>query len=94
MLEVTKFWWKSCNFLLPLFEPKMKLRLYESIILSTLTNNTNKDRILLTTESKEARSLGKCGPQTYIMHPDAVCPIYFLSDREDSQAYHLKWQKH
>ena len=25
--------------------------------------------------------------QAYIMHPDAVHPIYFLSDREDSQAY-------
>ena len=31
-------------------------------------------------------------PQTYIMYPDAVRPIY-LSDREDSQAYHLKWRK-
>ena len=28
------------------------------------------------------------------MYPDAVRPIYFLSDREDSQAYHLKWRKH
>ena len=27
------------------------------------------------------------------MYPDAVRPIYFLSDREDSQAYHLKWWK-
>jgi len=25
--------------------------------------------------------------------PDAVRPIDFLSDREDSQAYHLKWRK-
>ena len=31
--------------------------------------------------------------QTYIMYPDAVRPIYFLLDREDSQAYHLKWRK-
>ena len=31
--------------------------------------------------------------QTYIMYPDATRPIYFLSDREDSQAYDLKWQK-
>jgi len=27
------------------------------------------------------------------MYPDVVRPIYFLSDREDSQAYHLKWRK-
>ena len=32
-------------------------------------------------------------PQTYRMYPDAVHPIYFLSDCEDSQAYHLKWRK-
>ena len=29
----------------------------------------------------------------YIMYPGAAHPIYFLSDREDSHAYHLKWQK-
>ena len=27
------------------------------------------------------------------MYPDAVLPICFLSDREDSQAYRVKWRK-
>ena len=27
------------------------------------------------------------------MYPDAIRPSYFLSDRKDSQAYHLKWRK-
>jgi len=32
--------------------------------------------------------------QTLIYNvPDVVRPIYLLSDREDSQAYHLKWRK-